>query len=115
MNIAHVACGRIDAYYDKGGYGGPWDVVAGLVLVKEAGGVYTKTCGSKFVLTYGKGDLVCGNRDMVNTLLKTLGNAVSGIPKWWDQGWGAAVLMAAPVLLGCGIGFLLGRGRQGGR
>lgn len=33
--MCHVACGKLDCYYEDG-YGGPWDVAAGLVIVKEA-------------------------------------------------------------------------------
>lgn len=39
LDLAWVACGRVDAYYE--GYEAPmnaWDVAAGLLLVREAGG-----------------------------------------------------------------------------
>lgn len=32
--MCHVACGKLDCYYEDG-YGGPWDVAAGLVVVRE--------------------------------------------------------------------------------
>lgn len=32
--MCHVACGKLDCYYEDG-YGGPWDVAAGLVIVRE--------------------------------------------------------------------------------
>lgn len=31
QNLAHVASGRLDCYFDEGGFGGPWDVAAGIV------------------------------------------------------------------------------------
>lgn len=37
LDLAYVACGRLDAYWDTGLY--PWDVAAGRVLVEEAGGI----------------------------------------------------------------------------
>ena len=37
-NLAHVACGKLNIFYEHG-YGGPWDICAGLILVQEAGGV----------------------------------------------------------------------------
>lgn len=37
LDIANVACGRLEAYYDLGLYA--WDIAAGRVLVTEAGGV----------------------------------------------------------------------------
>lgn len=33
--MCHVACGKLDCYYEDG-YGGPWDVAAGFVIVTEA-------------------------------------------------------------------------------
>ena len=33
-----VAAGRLDAYFEDG-FGGPWDVAAGKVIIEEAGGV----------------------------------------------------------------------------
>jgi myo-inositol-1(or 4)-monophosphatase len=35
-DIAYVACGRYDGFYEYGL--NPWDIAAGLLLVKEAGG-----------------------------------------------------------------------------
>jgi 3'-phosphoadenosine 5'-phosphosulfate (PAPS) 3'-phosphatase len=46
-SIGGVAC--------QDGYGGPWDVAAGKVLVEEAGGVVRHIDGSQFVLRPGKG------------------------------------------------------------
>lgn len=37
MNMCGVASGRLDAFYEIG-YGGPWDVAAGALIVTEAGG-----------------------------------------------------------------------------
>lgn len=34
LNMCHVACGKLDCYFEDG-YGGPWDVAAGLVIVRE--------------------------------------------------------------------------------
>ena len=36
VNLAYVACGRFDGYWAYDNY--PWDVAAGVVLVREAGG-----------------------------------------------------------------------------
>ncbi|KAI7738030.1 hypothetical protein M8C21_024853 [Ambrosia artemisiifolia] len=38
LGLCGVACGRIDLFYEIG-FGGPWDVAAAVVIVKEAGGV----------------------------------------------------------------------------
>jgi myo-inositol-1(or 4)-monophosphatase len=39
VDLCHVACGRLDAYYERGL--GPWDLAAGELIVREAGGVIT--------------------------------------------------------------------------
>jgi myo-inositol-1(or 4)-monophosphatase len=43
LDLAWVACGRFDAYWEHGGQHGvkPWDLAAGVLLVTEAGGVVT--------------------------------------------------------------------------
>jgi len=43
MDTAYVACGRFDAYWEQSV--SPWDLAAGAVLVREAGGVVTDTLG----------------------------------------------------------------------
>jgi myo-inositol-1(or 4)-monophosphatase len=37
LDLAYVACGRFDAFFDKNLYS--WDIAAGMLLVKEAGGL----------------------------------------------------------------------------
>jgi myo-inositol-1(or 4)-monophosphatase len=36
LDLAYVACGRLDGYWEYGIQ--PWDYAAGLLLVREAGG-----------------------------------------------------------------------------
>eukprot|EP01062_Namystynia_karyoxenos_P076015 TRINITY_DN739_c0_g1_i3.p1 TRINITY_DN739_c0_g1~~TRINITY_DN739_c0_g1_i3.p1 ORF type:complete len:327 (+),score=97.43 TRINITY_DN739_c0_g1_i3:77-982(+) len=43
VDMAHVARGRLDGYFEVGIY--PWDVCAGSVIVEEAGGVCLDTLG----------------------------------------------------------------------
>ncbi|KAK6932831.1 Inositol monophosphatase-like, partial [Dillenia turbinata] len=38
LNLCRIACGRLDLFYELG-YGGPWNVAGGVVIVEEAGGV----------------------------------------------------------------------------
>ena len=47
LDLAWVASGRYDAYWEHGGAHGvqPWDVAAGLILVTEAGGMFTNETG----------------------------------------------------------------------
>ncbi|CAM9654638.1 unnamed protein product [Ectocarpus sp. 12 AP-2014] len=71
LNMCHVACGKLDCYYEDG-YGGPWDVAAGLVIVREAKGVVRDLRNSEFVLRPGKGRVVCGSERIVNEVCAAL-------------------------------------------
>ncbi|HEV3203905.1 MAG TPA: inositol monophosphatase family protein [Gemmataceae bacterium] len=46
LNLAYVAAGRFDGFWGFGNQ--PWDVAAGVVLVREAGGTATNLDGSLF-------------------------------------------------------------------
>ncbi|MFC2074686.1 inositol monophosphatase family protein [Bdellovibrionota bacterium] len=46
IDLAFVACGRYDGFWEAGL--SPWDVAAGAVIVEEAGGKITKLSGEKF-------------------------------------------------------------------
>lgn len=39
LDLAYIACGRLDGYWERGIK--PWDIVAGVILVQEAGGIVT--------------------------------------------------------------------------
>ncbi|WP_337885853.1 inositol monophosphatase family protein [Fischerella thermalis] len=39
IDLAHVACGRLDGYWERGL--SPWDIAAGIIIVREAGGKVT--------------------------------------------------------------------------
>jgi myo-inositol-1(or 4)-monophosphatase len=43
VDLAHVACGRLDGFWEIGL--SPWDMAAGILLVEEAGGVCTDMIG----------------------------------------------------------------------
>jgi myo-inositol-1(or 4)-monophosphatase len=47
-DLAYVACGRFDAFYEINLK--PWDMAAGWLLVREAGGLVTRMDGSAFDL-----------------------------------------------------------------
>jgi myo-inositol-1(or 4)-monophosphatase len=46
LDLAYVACGRFDAFFEVDLY--PWDVAAGVLIVQEAGGKVTIYDGEKF-------------------------------------------------------------------
>ena len=56
-DIAYVACGRYDAFYEYGL--NPWDVAAGMLLVKEAGGAVSDFAGGEDPLFAAH--IICSN------------------------------------------------------
>ena len=48
IDLACVACGRLDGFWEFGLH--PWDVAAGLLLVSEAGGQYSDMRGERFTM-----------------------------------------------------------------
>ena len=51
LNLAYVACGRLDAHWAH--YIHPWDSAAGVLLVEEAGGTVTSSKGDAYNLAAG--------------------------------------------------------------
>lgn len=52
LDLAYVACGRLDGYWERGL--SPWDITAGVVLVEEAGGKVTAYDQRPFDLYTGR-------------------------------------------------------------
>lgn len=52
LDLAYVACGRLDGYWERGL--SPWDLAAGVVLVREAGGQVTAYDESSLDLSTGR-------------------------------------------------------------
>ncbi len=57
LDMAYVAAGRYDAFWEVGL--SPWDVAAGIVIVREAGGFVTDVKGGNHML--GGGDIIAAN------------------------------------------------------
>ena len=51
LDLCYLACGRFDAYWEW--KLSPWDTAAGVLIVREAGGVVTDFAGGPFDL-YGQ-------------------------------------------------------------
>jgi myo-inositol-1(or 4)-monophosphatase len=69
VDLAYVACGRLDGYWERGL--SPWDLAAGVVLVQEAGGKVTAYDGSQFDLKSGR--ILATNGYIHSELSQTLG------------------------------------------
>ncbi|OUL36425.1 inositol monophosphatase [Nostoc sp. T09] len=52
MDLAYVACGRFDGYWERGL--APWDMAAGIIILQEAGGKVTAYDGSPFKIESGR-------------------------------------------------------------
>ena len=46
LSLAYLACGRIDGFWAKNLF--PWDLAAGIILVKEAGGEISSGKGDPY-------------------------------------------------------------------
>ncbi|MDX8383633.1 MAG: inositol monophosphatase family protein [Ghiorsea sp.] len=60
LDLAYVAAGRIDAYWEAGLK--PWDIAAGVLLVQEAGGIASGLDGASVDLE--RGDVLVGNAEL---------------------------------------------------
>lgn len=68
LDLAYVAAGRLDGYWERNL--GPWDVAAGMLLVDEAGGRVAPLWPGTPVLT--SGSLVASNADLGPELLNLI-------------------------------------------
>lgn len=60
LDMAWVASGRFDGYWELGLK--PWDMAAGMLIVREAGGFCTDPSGAETAVREGAGnDVVCAN------------------------------------------------------
>ena len=71
LDLAYVAAGRFEGFWERDLK--PWDMAAGIVLVREAGGLVTDLNGGRKMLQ--KGSIVAGNGQMQQPLLQALKDA----------------------------------------
>ncbi|MEL6968034.1 MAG: inositol monophosphatase family protein, partial [Pseudomonadota bacterium] len=64
LNLAYVAAGRFDGYFEEGLQ--PWDIAAGLLMVREAGGFASEPDAKASM--YETGRIVAGNESVHATL-----------------------------------------------
>ncbi|HEY9566850.1 MAG TPA: inositol monophosphatase family protein [Thalassobaculum sp.] len=77
LDLAWVAAGRFDGFWEMRLK--QWDIAAGLLLVKEAGGYVTDFAGRSEVLE--SGDVVAANDQLHGPMLKLLKNAATNPAK----------------------------------
>jgi myo-inositol-1(or 4)-monophosphatase len=75
LDLAWVAAGRYDGFWELGLK--PWDMAAGLLIVKEAGGFVTDAAGREStVLEHAGNDIVAANPHMHRQLLDVVAEGV---------------------------------------
>ena len=68
LDLAYVACGRTDGYWEMNLK--PWDIAAGSLLVQEAGGIITDLTGNEGWLE--SGDILAANPKIMHQMLQVL-------------------------------------------
>ncbi|MEE2566560.1 inositol monophosphatase family protein [Hyphobacterium marinum] len=68
LDLSWVAAGRFDGFWERDLKA--WDIAAGLVIVREAGGFIAEIDGGEDVLSTG--NIVAGNEDMLARLIEKL-------------------------------------------
>lgn len=68
LDLAYVACGRLDGYWELGL--SRWDIAAGALMVQEAGGLVTDFTGEAGYLD--SGNVVAGSLKLHGSLLDTI-------------------------------------------
>ncbi len=71
LDFAYVAAGRFDGFWER--ELSPWDMAAGLVLVREAGGIVQPLTEGQDILASGA--VICGNDGLFDSFSKTIRNA----------------------------------------
>lgn len=71
LDLAFVAAGRMEGFWERNL--SPWDIAAGVILVREAGGFATAIDGSNAI--FASRSIVAGNESAHGALLKLLAQA----------------------------------------
>lgn len=77
LDLAYVAAGRFDGFWERGLK--PWDVAAGILMVREAGGYVLDFNGKPY--NHMDSDLVAGNPNIIQPFVKllTTGDVADGV------------------------------------
>jgi myo-inositol-1(or 4)-monophosphatase len=69
IDLAWTAAGRFDGYWERNIK--PWDMAAGIVIMREAGGLVCDLDGGDNMLAAG--DVLAANKDIQKALLPLIG------------------------------------------
>lgn len=72
LDLAYVAAGRFDGFWED--HLAPWDIAAGIIMIREAGGYLSDTSGGQDMLT--KGSIATGNETIHKALLATIARPI---------------------------------------
>jgi myo-inositol-1(or 4)-monophosphatase len=75
LDLAYLACGRCEGFFEIGL--SPWDIAAGDIIIKEAGGVVTDFGGGLDYLSTG--NIIAGNPAVHEKLLIEVRSIFAGI------------------------------------
>jgi len=75
IDLAYVACGRLDAFWEFGLK--PWDMAAGNLMVREAGGAVSDMCGAPHTVTASE-HLLADNGALHDQVLTLFGEIFRG-------------------------------------
>jgi myo-inositol-1(or 4)-monophosphatase len=81
LDLAYVAAGRYEAFWESGL--SPWDLAAGIIIVREAGGFVTDLGGGTGMVA--SGDILAANPEIHGPVLKLL-KAAEKLPDWPETG-----------------------------
>ncbi len=68
LDLAYVACGRLDGFYEKGLK--PWDIAAGALMITESGGIVGEFSGESDYLY--KGDVIAASPKIFGQMVALL-------------------------------------------
>jgi len=68
LDLAYVACGRLDAFWELGL--SPWDMAAGALLITDAGGLVADTSGEQSFMS--SGDIVAATPKIFPAVLQAM-------------------------------------------
>ncbi len=71
LNLAYVAAGRFDGFWEPGL--NAWDVAAGVLLIREAGGIVTNFSGQNYQLK--EHSIIASHKNLHRQLLKEVGKS----------------------------------------